>query len=198
MNENSQCLFFGCWIDLPNLRNEKGNGGDEAGLSFCINIFEGRDKKLGDEWEQWVTWSQAVGLTTGRGRRTRRVLVRRETMDGVISEGCFEERSLRNSKRSVESCVIMTERDEESEVVGRDSAEKDRENEREDEEYVERDVSLCDKRRKKWRRNDRNDCEMIVWLRSVVRRDDREGRKSSCWRKSKWPSFRGIDNACKN
>ena len=55
-------------------------------------------------------------------------------MDGVISEGCFEERSLRNSKRSVESCVIMTERDEESEVVGRDSAEKDRENEREDEE----------------------------------------------------------------
>lgn len=56
----------------------------------------------------------------------------------------------------------MTERDEESEVVGRDSAEKDRENEREDEEYVERDVSLCDKRRKKWRRNDRNDCEMIV------------------------------------
>ena len=39
-------------------------------------------------------------------------------MDGVISEGCFEERSLRNSKRSVESCVIMTERDEESEVVG--------------------------------------------------------------------------------
>ena len=83
-------------------------------------------------------------------------------MDGVISEGCFEERSLRNSKRSVESCVIMTERDEESEVVGRDSAEKDRENERDDDEYVERDVSLCDKRRKKWRRNDRNDCEMFV------------------------------------
>ena len=88
--------------------------------------------------------------------------MRRETSDGVIIDGCFEERSLRNAKRRVESWVIITERDDESEVAGRDSVEKDRENESEDDEHVERDVSLCDSRRKKWRRNERKDWEMFV------------------------------------
>ena len=88
--------------------------------------------------------------------------MRRETSDGVIIDGCFEERSLRNSKRRVESWVIITERDDESEVAGRDSVEKDRENESEDDEHVESDVSLCDSRRKKWRRNERKDWEMFV------------------------------------
>ena len=70
-------------------------------------------------------------------------------MDGVMREGCFEERSLRNWKRRVESWVIITEIEEEREEAGRESAEKDREKERDEDGYVEREVRLCARRRKK-------------------------------------------------